>query len=123
MANKIDEWNGNNIFEHDYDQWKGHEDCNSLVGYGVAYKFHRWLRDNDIVDEYTSVDDTYGNMSGSRDGNRYDIHDNYELFEWKNGEYISSGMEISFLYVVNGNLWATLEKEGDWYGDIEIPNV
>ena len=115
MVKAIDKWNGHNIFEYDYERWKGHEECNGLVGYGVAYKFHRWLFDNDLVDEFTSVDDTYNNLSACRDGNRYDIHDNYILGD--------TDMEISFLYVVNGNLWATIQKDNGWYGDIEIENV
>ena len=115
MIKVIDTWNGHNIFEHDYDKWKAHEECNGLVGYGVAYKFHRWLVDNDLIDELTTVDDTYNNLSESRDGNRYDIHDNYILWD--------TDMEISFLYVVNGNLWATIQKDNGWYGDMEIENV
>ena len=116
MAKCIGEWNGHNIFEYDYDRWKGHEECNGLVSYGVAYKFHRWLAYNGIEDFDGEVDDTYNNLSGARDGNRFDIHDNYKLPD-------SDGLEISFLYVVNGNLWATLLKGNSWYGDIEIPNV
>ena len=115
MAKVIATINEINVFEHEYDKWKNHEQCTGLIGYGVAYKFHRWLIYNDfIVDE--DVDDTYNNLSECRDGNRFDIHDNY-VFDEK------QGIEISFLYVVNGNLWATLEKDNSWYGDIEIENV
>lgn len=124
MAEKIAEWNGHNIFEHEYDKWKGHDQCNTLMNYGVAYKFHRWLVYNDLVGDWETVDDTFGNLSECRDGNRYDIHENYKLFELQDDDnYVFTGMEISYLYVANGNLWATIEKEGHWYGEIEINNV
>ena len=114
MIAKIAEWNGHAIFEHDYNRWKGHEECNGLIGYGVAYKFHRWLSYNGFICE--EVDDTFNNLSECRDGNRYDIHDNYKFPD-------IDDLEISFLYVVNGNLWATIQKDDSWYGDIEIENV
>ena len=125
MANVIGSWNGNNIFEYEYEKWKRHDKCNTLMNYGVAYKFHRWLAYNHIIDsEFETVDDTFDNLSECRDDSRYDIHENYKLYEWNNDyDYVWTGMEISFLYVVNGNLWATLEKDGGWFGDIEIGNV
>lgn len=106
---------GVNVFEHEYDKWRNHEECNNLVSYGVAYKFHRWLMYYGIgFDE--EVDDTFNNLSGARDGNRFDIHDNYKF---------EGSLEISFLYVVNGNLWATIydKANNSWFGDIEIENV
>ena len=124
MAEYIGKIRETNVFEHDYDRWRNHEDCSHLIGYGVAYKFWRWLRDVDLIDEYTSVDDVFNNLSDPRDGNRYDIHDDYLICDYEKDLY-DSKIKINFLYVVNGNLWATLcNYENDtWYGDIEIPNV
>ena len=116
MGKCIGEWNGHNIFEPEYDKWREHEQCSSLESYGVAYKFHRWLAYNGLDYDDEEVDDTFNNLSGCRDGNRWDIHENYKLWD-------SDGMEISFLYVVNGNLWAEIVKDNSWYGDIEIENV
>ena len=112
------------LFEHDYDRWKNHENCSGLIGYGVAYKFWRWLRDVDLIDEYTSVDDVFYNLSDPRDGNRYDIHDDYAICNYEE-ELYDTKIFINFLYVVNGNLWATLYDKANntWYGDIEIPNI
>lgn len=107
---------GMNVFEHDYDNWRNHEECNGLISYGVAYKFWRWLNAHDLNLYEENIDDTYNNLSGARDGNRFDIHENYKF---------EDNLEISFLYVVNGNLWATIyDKANDsWFGDIEIENV
>lgn len=116
MAKVIAEIKGMNVFEHEYDKWRNHEQCSGLIGYGVAYKFHRWLVYHDLIWEDVDVDDTFNNLSECRDGNRFDIHDNYVFDE-------EQRIEISFLYVVNGNLWATLEKDNSWYGDVEIENV
>ena len=115
-------WNNNNMFVPEYDEkWREHENCSELEGYGVAYKFHRWLQYNDLIDEYTTVDDTWNNLSGCREGNRYDIHDDYKLY----GTAEDEDLQISYLYVVNGNLWATvIDKAADeWYADMEIKNV
>ncbi|MCR5453179.1 MAG: hypothetical protein K6F00_11185 [Lachnospiraceae bacterium] len=114
MSKNINTINGINVFEYEYEKWKAHEQCNSLVDYGVAYKLNRFLKAYGIA--YEEVDDTYNNLSGSRDENRYDIMDNYPF---------TDNLEISFLYVANGNLWAVLENssKNSWYGEIEISNV
>lgn len=115
MSELKTEINGINIFEHDYDRWRNHEECNGLTGEGVAFRFNRFLKHYDLVlSEYETVEDTWNNLSAARDGNRYDIHDNYVFDE-------DNDLEISFLYVVNGNLWATLLQGNEWYGDFEIP--
>ena len=119
LKEKVD---GINIFEDDYDRWRNHEKCNSLTGEGVAFRFWRWLVSRGLIDEYESVEDVYNNINPVRDGNRYDINDDY-LFTFKDGY---ERVKVSFLYVVNGNLWATLYDygEGNWYGCFEIgPNV
>lgn len=113
--------NGIDVFEHDYDRWREHEQVNALASEGVGYRFYKFLRDYDLIDEYESVDDVYANFSGARDGNRFDIHDNYR-FSYDDAY---KNLEISFLYVVNGNLWGVLfdKATGNWYGDFEIPNI
>ena len=116
------EIDGINIFEHEYDKWKGHEECNGLISEGVAYRFHKFLIDRDLIaDVLDYIDDTYNNLSGARDGNRYDIHDHYR-FTWDD---TYENLEISFLYVVNGNLWGVIyDKANDsWFGEFEIPRV
>ena len=112
--------NGTNIFEHD-PSWENHEQCNALVSEGVAYRFYNWLRNKDLIDEYTTIDDVYGNMSGARNGNQYHIHDDYR-FSYDD-EY--EKLVINYLYVVNGNLWGVLydKENGNYYGDFEIPNI
>lgn len=116
MVNVIGKLYGLNVFEHDYDRWKNHEECNGLIGYGVAFQFANFLRWNGISED--SVESVFGNISGARDGNRYDIHDDYLIDEDRQ-------LYFSFLYVVNGNLWATIYDKANntWYGDIEIPNI
>ena len=105
---------GIDVFECSYYEWKGHDDLNSLQGEGVAYRFYKWLESYGYDED---IDSVYNNLSGIRDGNRLDIHDNYKLFD--------SDLEISFLYVVNGNVWAVLlDKPNDsWYGEFELPCV
>ncbi len=116
MAEYIRTINGVKIFTHDWDRWKNYEDVNSLTSEGVAFRFWNWLNNNGkLFSEDESVMDVYNNMSGARDGNRFDIHDNYMFDEDLN-------LEIVYLYVVNGNLWATLyDKSTDkYYGDFEV---
>ena len=111
--------NGINIFEYEYEKWREHEKVNSLTSEGAVFRFYRFLCYYDLVDEYTTIEDVWENLSEVRDGNRIDIHDNYR-FCWDD-EYKS--LQISNLYIVNGNLWATLydKANNSWYGDFEIP--
>lgn len=115
MGVKIDEWNENNIFECEYDKWKGKSNLTSLQAEGICYRFSKWLQENDVA--YDDPDDVYNNTSEIRDGNRLDIHDNYVLNE--------TDYEISYLYSVNGTVWAVLydTENGCWYGEIEINAV
>lgn len=119
MANFKMELCGINVFEHDYENWRDRE-TRSLESYGAAFKFAEWMRSVGLIDEYETDLDVYNNMSGLRDGNRLDIHDNYKFF--LTNEY---NLEISFLYIVNSNLWAVLYDRDNnaWFGDIEIPNI
>ncbi len=109
---------GVNIFEHDYDRWRDRE-TKTLEGMGAAFKFAEWMRYEGLLDDYETDLDVWNNMSGLRDGNRLDIHDNYRFFDPDNG------LEIAFLYIVNGNVWAVLldTKNDAWFGDFEIPNI
>lgn len=115
MAKKIGEWNGHNIFEYTYNEWRNQYKCNGLECAGVLYRFYEWLVNNDLVDEYTTIDDMNGLVNGARDGNRFDLNDDIRLRDMDD-------IVISFLYVVNGCLWATLydRANNNWYGDIEI---
>ena len=124
MAKCIGKIRERDLFEHDYDRWRNHEDCSELIGYGVAYKFWRWLKNVDLIGFDETVDDVWENLSGVRDGNRYDIHDDYAICNYEE-ELYDTKIFINFLYVVNGNLWATLYDKANntWYGDIEIPNI
>lgn len=118
--NKLKETvDGINIFEHDYDRWRNYEKCSGLVTEGVYFRFYRWLLSRGLIDEYESVIDIYNGNNPARDGNRYDLNDNY-LFTFEDGY---EKITINFLYVVNGNLWAVLydEANNEWYGDFEIP--
>ena len=122
MAKKIGTIRDIDVFEHDYDTYKNRYKCTTLEEYGVAYKLYRWLRYMDLIDEYETVDDVYENLSGARDGNRYDIHDDYRIKDYDEDD---SQIYISYLYVINDTVWATLYNRacGEWYGDVEITNV
>ena len=110
MGKLLTEINGINVFEYEYEQWKGKENVNSLTAEGMCFRFANWLRENDIADD--TAEDVYNNTSGIRDGNRLDIHDNYQWEE----------LEIIFLYTVNGTVWAVLYNPEDdsYYGEVEI---
>ena len=101
--------------ELSYDTYKGKEKLSSLVGEGIAFRFNHWLYEKDIIDE--TVEDTYGNMSGVRDGNRIDIHDNYRI--------PGTTKEFSFLYSVNNTVWAAVwdTKESKYVGEVEIDAI
>lgn len=112
MSNFKTEINGINVFDYEYNDYRNKNEINALVAEGMCYRLSVFLNANDI--SYDSPEDVYNNTSAIRDGNRLDIHDNYE---WENG------LEISFIYSVNGTCWAVLyDTENDiWYGEIEIP--
>ena len=80
----------------------------------MCLRFARWLNENDI--SYDTPEDVYNNTSAIRDGNRLDIHENYDLTD--DGRY-----QIAYLWALeNGILYATIldREEEKWVGDIEI---
>lgn len=101
-----------NIFECAYDAFKGKNHLSSIEREGIIFRFSNWLNENDISDD--TPHDVYNNTSEVRDGNRFDIHDNYEIF--------GTDLEISYIYSVNGTVWAVLyDSENDrYYGEMEI---
>lgn len=105
---------GFRVWEHDYDRFKGTYNLEGIFAEGMCFRFARWLNENDI--SYDTPEDVYNNTSAIRDGNRLDIHDNYDLTD--DGRY-----QIAFLWALeNGIVYATvLDREEDkWVGDIEI---
>lgn len=119
MGELIKEINGINIFTYEWPKWKGHEKISSLTAEGATFRFYRFLRYYGLIDEYDTIDDVWNNLSEIREKNSIQIHDNYR-FSWDD-EY--ENLEISFLYVVNGNVWGVLydKANNSWYGDFEIP--
>lgn len=115
MGKYIDKILDYNVFECEYDKWKGKEELNSLQVEGMIFRFADWLYENGIADD--TIYDVYNNTSGIRDGNRLDIHDNYKITD--------TLYEISYIYSVNGTVWAVLyDTENDcYYGEIEIMPV
>ena len=113
MSNFIREINGINIFNYEYNDWRNKETINSLVAEGMCYRLSVFLNENDIA--YDTPEEVYDNTSAIREGNRLDIHNNYV---WEDG------LEIAFMYSVNGTCWACLydTEKGYWYGEIEIPS-
>lgn len=113
MNRVINKINNIDIFEYSYNDWKNSNELNPLEGEGANFRFYRWLKKN--IDTEINIEDVWNNTSAIRDGNRIDIHDNYEFFNTK--------LQISFLYVVNSNVWVVLYNPQDdsWYGEFEIP--
>jgi hypothetical protein len=113
MRNYV-EINGFRVWEHDYDDYKGKYQLSGLVAEGMCLRFARWLYENEL--SYDTAEVVYDNTSAIRDGNRLDIHDNYDLTE--DGRY-----QIAYLWALeNGIVYATvLDREEDkWVGEIEI---
>ena len=113
MRNYV-EINGFRIWEHDYDDYKNKYTLEGIYGAGMCMLFALWLKDNDI--SYDTAEDVWHNTSGLRDGNRLDIHENYNLTE--DGRY-----QISYLWALeNGIVYATVydSEEDKWVGEIEI---
>lgn len=108
--NKI---NGMNVFECNYDKYKGKTELSSLEAEGIAFRFYRWLEYYGLNFCEEKAEDVYNNLSGIRDGNRLDIHDNY---------YFTEELEIIYLYSVNGTVWAVLydKVNGKYYGEVEV---
>jgi len=105
----IDNIYGIPVFPH---SWREPEEkINVTIADGAIYRFFKWARNNGIVDIEDDIEETWNNFSGIRDGNRLDIMDNYHFDE---------DIEIIYLYYANGCTWATLMRDGDIYGDIEI---
>lgn len=110
--NNYTEINGFRVWEYNYE--KGNYQLSGLAGEGMCMRFARWLNENDISDD--TAEDVYNNTSAIRDGNRLDIHDNYNLTE--DGRY-----QISYLWALkNGIVYAEVldSVEQKWVGQIEI---
>lgn len=105
---------GFNIFEVEYDRYKGKNEISGIVAEGMCFRFAEFLKANGYAEDEPI--DVYNNTSGIRDGNRLDIHDNYDFVD---------GLEFSYLYSVNGTVWAVLydPSKDSWYGEVEIPCV
>lgn len=108
------EINGFRVWEHDYDDYKGKYSLPGIYAEGMCLRFAQWLNENDISED--SAEDVYNNTSAIRDGNRLDIHDEYDLTD--DGRY-----QISFLWALeNGIVYAAVydREEDAWVGEIEI---
>lgn len=104
------------LLEDDYHNYKGEYTLNGLHVLGMIGALYRWLQEYSLVDELTTFNDVYDNISGLRDGNRLDIMDNYNLTD--DGKY-----QISYIWALeNGIVYATVyDREEDKYiGNIEI---
>ena len=115
MGYMIDNRNGCNIYEYEYEKYRNTNEITSVTYEGVCLRLSAFLRD--VLGYDDSVWDVYSNTSGIREGNRIDILDNYKF---------DGSLEISFIYVIhNGYVSAVLyDRETDkWYGEIEIPAV
>lgn len=112
--NNYTEINGFTVWEDDYDNYKGKYELTATFAEGMCMRFARWMNENNI--NYESAEDVYNNTSCLRDGNRLDIHDNYNLTE--DGMY-----QILFLWgMENGIVYAEVyDTVNDKYvGYIEI---
>lgn len=113
MADVVKETETYDIITYDYETWRGKE-INSLEYYGAIFFLRNFI--NNYLGYEDDYDDVYENTSSIRDGNRIDIHDNYSL------NLDDMELEISFVYVVNGLVYAAVyDSENDtWYGEIEL---
>ena len=90
--------NGFTVWEDDYVNYKGKYELTGTFAEGMCMKFARWMNENDI--SWDSAEDVYDNTSALRDGNRLDIHENYNLTD-------DERYQISFLWgLENGNVYA-----------------
>ena len=108
------EINGFRVWEHDYDRFKETYHLESIFADGMCFRFSRWLNENDLSEDTPM--DVYNNTSAIRDGNRLDIHENYDLTE--DGRY-----QVAYLWALeNGIVYATIldREENRWVGEIEI---
>lgn len=106
--------NGFRVWSDDYNNYKGKYELTPVFAEGMCMRFARWMNENDI--DYDYAEDVYNNTSCLRDGNRLDIHENYNLTD--DGRY-----QISFLWGLENELvYAEVyDTETDKYvGYIEI---
>lgn len=111
---KYIEINGFEVWEDDYHNYKGKYNLTGTFAAGMCLLFAKWLNENDL--SYDAAEDVYDNTSGLRNGNRLDIHENYNLTE--DGRY-----QISFLWgLENGIIYAEVYDSFDdkYIGYIEI---
>ena len=102
-----------NVFEPEYDKYRGAK-ASGLEACGACLMFAQFMQEHGYE---VDADEVYNNTSGLRDGNRLDFMDNYTV-ETDDGDEV----EFTYMYIVNGTVWATLyDPEDDSYvGDIEI---
>lgn len=120
MSNLKIELDELNVFEYEYDKYKGKNEISGLTAEGACFRFAEWLKSRGYEDEPYDV---LANTSSVRDGNRLDIHDNYQMNNL--GYNVSDSIEITFLYVYNNTLWAVLYDSANdsYYGEFEIPAI
>lgn len=114
MGKLIEERNGVNIFEYEAPKYRGKENINGVIADGMILRLYQWLTDHDI-DDY-AIDELYGSYtSGIRNGNELQVIDDIP-FDYESDLY------ISYMYYVNGTVWAVLydKAKGDWYGEFEL---
>lgn len=113
MGKVIDNINGYNVYEYEYEKYRNANKITAVVVEGVCFRLAEFLRD--VLGYEDSAWDVVNNISSVRDGNRIDLMDNYKF---------DGSLEISFIYVLdNGFVTAVLYDEANdtWYGEIEIP--
>lgn len=115
MSKLIEKRNGVNIFEYEAPKFRGLDNGNKVIGYGMCYMLYDWLCNNGNV-EIGDVEDVMSNTSGLRHGNEIHIHDDYK-FDWED-----DSLYINYLYYCNGTVWAVLldKANGTYYGEFEL---
>lgn len=102
------------VWKDDYNNFKGKYKLTDTFAEGMCMKFARFLNENYFSED--SAEEIYNNTSCLRDGNRLDIHENYDLTD--DGHY-----QISFLWgLENGIVYAEVydTKADKYVGYIEI---
>lgn len=105
---------GFNVWNDNYDDYKGKYELSGIIGEGMCMRFARWLSENNLSED--TAEDVYNNTSGLRDGNRLDIHENYYLSD--DGRY-----QISYIWALeNGIVYAEVydSDKDEYVGNIEV---
>lgn len=91
------EINGFTVWQDDgYEKYKGKHKLTGTVAAGMCLLFSQWLRENSL--SYDTAEDVHANTSGIRDGNRIDIHEEYDLSD--DGRY-----QVTFLWGLENGLF------------------